>query len=78
MSEEEIIKQLKDSCILDNNCYEVDCLFEKDLEAIRSLLDLYQKAKEKNKKLDKIKEMLYSSYPDVVIVKIAELLEEEM
>lgn len=50
MSEEEIIKQLKDSCILDNNCYEVDCLYEKDLEAIRSLLDLYNKEKEKNKK----------------------------
>ena len=53
MSADEIIKQLKDSCILDNNCYEVDCLYEKDLEAIRSLLDLYQQEKEKNKELEK-------------------------
>ena len=51
LSEEEIIKQLKDGCILDNNCYEVDCLYEKDLEAIRSLFYLYQKEKEKNKLL---------------------------
>lgn len=51
MTEEEIMKQLKKACILDPLCYEVDCLFEEDLQAIRGLLDLYKKEKEKNKKI---------------------------
>lgn len=46
MTEEEIMKQLKKACILDPLCYEVDCLFEEDLQAIRGLVDLYQKQKE--------------------------------
>ena len=46
MTEEEIMKQLKKACILDPLCYEVDCLFEEDLNAIRGLVDLYQKQKE--------------------------------
>lgn len=53
MSEEEILKQLDNACILDKNCYGVDYLFEKDLEAIRSLLDLYNKEKDKNASLKK-------------------------
>lgn len=46
MTEEEIMKQLKKACILDPLCYEVDCLYEEDLNAIRSLVDLYRKQKE--------------------------------
>ena len=42
MSEEEIFKTLEKACILDKNCYEVDCLLEKDLIAIRELIKLYQ------------------------------------
>ena len=46
MTEEEIMKQLKKACILDPLCYGVDCLYEEDLQAIRGLVDLYQKQKE--------------------------------
>ena len=42
MSEEEIFKTLEKACILDKNCYEVDCLLEKDLIAIRELIKLYK------------------------------------
>ena len=49
MSEDEIIQELKQACILDTNCYEVDCLTEKSLQAIRSLLDLYQQKCKQNK-----------------------------
>ena len=42
MSEEEIFKTLEKACILDKNCYEVDCLLEKDLIAIRELVKLYK------------------------------------
>ena len=59
MNEKEIIKQLKDSCILDNNCYEVDFLYEKDLEAIRSLFKLYNKEKQKNNKILNFIKKLY-------------------
>ena len=52
MSEEEIIKQLKEACILDENCYEVDCLYEKDLIAIRGLYDLYNKEKEEKQLME--------------------------
>ena len=51
MTEEGIMKQLKKACILDPLCYEVDCLFEEDLNAIRGLVDLYNKQKEEIKKL---------------------------
>ena len=53
MNEDEIIKQFEKMCIFDENCIEVDCLEEKDLEAIRSLYNLYNKEKEKNNKLKK-------------------------
>ena len=52
MSEEEIFKILEEACILDPLCYEVDCLNEKELQAIRGLVDLYKQEKEKNKKIE--------------------------
>lgn len=51
MREEEIFKILEEACILDKLCYEVDCLTENQLEAIRSLADLFKQEKEKNKEL---------------------------
>ena len=54
MSEEEIIKILKDTISLFNN--DTHCFTHSDDErvgAIQGLLDLYNKEKEKNKKLEK-------------------------
>ena len=49
MSEEEIIKIIKEKIILDFNCYNpIDKI---ELEAIQGILDLYNKEKEKNKEL---------------------------
>ena len=57
MSEEEIIKRLKDTISLFNG--DTHCFTYSDnerVEAMQGLLDLYQKEKEKNKELeDKIK-----------------------
>ena len=50
MSEEEIIKIIKEKIILDFNCYNpIDKI---ELEAIQGILDLYNKEKEKNKELE--------------------------
>lgn len=52
MSEEEIFKTLEKACILDKNCYEVDCLLEETLIAIRDLVSLYKEQKETIKSLE--------------------------
>ena len=49
LSEEEIIKIIKEKVILDYNCY--NSIDKIELEAIQGLLDLYNKEKEKNKNL---------------------------
>lgn len=49
MSEEKIIKIIKEKIILDFNCY--NPIDKVELEAIQGLLDLYQQEKEKNKGL---------------------------
>lgn len=51
MSEQEIFEHLEKMCVLDELCYEVDCLDEKDLQVIRELIKLYNKQKEVNKSL---------------------------
>ena len=61
MSEEEIIKIIKEKIILDFNCY--NSIDKIELEAIQSLLDLYNKEKEKNKKIQEYidkHDLLYS------------------
>lgn len=55
LSEEEIIKILKDTISLFNN--DTHCFTHSDnerVEAIKGLLDLYNKEKEKNKKLNNL------------------------
>lgn len=52
LSEEEKIKIIKEKVILDYNCY--NSIDKIELEAIQGLLDLYQKEKEKNKKLKEL------------------------
>ena len=54
MNEKEIFEILKKACILDENCYEVDCLFEEDLDAIRELIKLYKKQKQEIEELNGI------------------------
>ena len=72
MTEEEIMKQLKKACILDPLCYEVDCLYEEDLQAIRSLVDLYNKQKEEletEKHYAKVYENMVKDYEKICIEK---------
>lgn len=82
MTEEEIMKQLKKACILDPLCYGVDCLYEEDLQAIRSLVDLYNKQKEEletEKHYAKVYENMVKDYEKICIEKnkrIEELEEE--
>lgn len=58
LSEEEIIRKLKD---LSENAIEYDWLSWDEIDCIKELLDLYNKEKEKNKKLDRENQALYES-----------------